>query len=169
MQQVWWSSKDGTVTDGNKQAYDAACNKIRKAVEGKFNVQLVSTLKQWLIFHCAFSVQKRTLKYLVSIAEVEEIQVSILRLLLMANDYPTYQESSRALFLSKFRTFLKEHAPGSRVRMRIGLANAFGLKFICRSQLVWARITSSSYFTYLYFLFSCLFSCLILQHQLLKL
>ncbi|ROT73610.1 E3 ubiquitin-protein ligase RNF123 [Penaeus vannamei] len=79
VQQVWWSSKDGTVTDGNKQAYDAACNKIRKAVE-----------------------------------EVEEIQVSILRLLLMANDYPMYQESSRALFLSKFRTFLKEHAPGSR-------------------------------------------------------
>lgn len=47
--------------------------------------------------------------------EVEEIQVSILRLLLNATDAPNYQDSSRALFLAKFRTFLKEHAPGSRV------------------------------------------------------
>lgn len=77
---VWWSSKDGSFTVGEKQAYDESCNTIRRAVE-----------------------------------EVEEIQVSILRLLLSATDAPNYQDSSRALFLAKFRTFLKEHAPGSRV------------------------------------------------------
>ncbi|XP_042209259.1 E3 ubiquitin-protein ligase RNF123-like isoform X2 [Homarus americanus] len=51
----------------------------------------------------------------LAVEEVEEIQVAILRQLLNATDAPTYQESSRALFLAKFRTFLKEHAPGSRV------------------------------------------------------
>lgn len=77
---VWWSSKDGTVITGCKQAYDDSCNIIHTAVK-----------------------------------EVEEIQVSILRQLLSVNDAPNYQDSSRALFLAKFRTFLKEHAPGSRV------------------------------------------------------
>ncbi|XP_066957839.1 E3 ubiquitin-protein ligase RNF123-like isoform X1 [Macrobrachium rosenbergii] len=77
---VWWSSKDGTLTEGDKQAYDRACNVVRSAVE-----------------------------------EVEKIQIDILRLLLNAKDTPMYQDSSRALFLAKFRTFLKEHAPGSRV------------------------------------------------------
>ena len=50
-----------------------------------------------------------------SVEEVEAIQVVILKLLLNASDAPTYQQSSRALFLSKFRLFLKDHAPGSRV------------------------------------------------------
>ncbi|KAK7063244.1 hypothetical protein SK128_006712, partial [Halocaridina rubra] len=46
---------------------------------------------------------------------VEQIQLDILRLLMDAKDAALYQNSSRALFLAKFRTFLKEHAPGSRV------------------------------------------------------
>ncbi|XP_045599784.1 E3 ubiquitin-protein ligase RNF123 [Procambarus clarkii] len=50
-----------------------------------------------------------------AVQEVEEIQLSILRNLLSVDDAANYQDSSRALFLAKFRTFLKEHAPGSRV------------------------------------------------------
>lgn len=50
-----------------------------------------------------------------AVQEVEDIQVSILRLLLSASDAQRYEDTSRALFLSKFRTFLREHAPGSRV------------------------------------------------------
>ncbi|XP_068246013.1 E3 ubiquitin-protein ligase RNF123-like [Palaemon carinicauda] len=50
-----------------------------------------------------------------AVEEVEKIQIEILRLLLNAKDAPMYQDSSRALFLAKFRIFLKEHAPGSRV------------------------------------------------------
>lgn len=56
---------------------------------------------------------------LKAVQEVEEIQLSILRLLLTATDAPCYEDSSRALFLAKFRTFLREHAPGSRVRVPI--------------------------------------------------
>ncbi|XP_045119356.1 E3 ubiquitin-protein ligase RNF123-like isoform X2 [Portunus trituberculatus] len=52
---------------------------------------------------------------LKAVQEVEEIQVSILRLLLCATDAPHFEDTSRALFLAKFRTFLREHAPGSRV------------------------------------------------------
>ncbi|KAK8379093.1 hypothetical protein O3P69_019133 [Scylla paramamosain] len=54
-----------------------------------------------------------------AVQEVEEIQVSILRLLLCASDAGHYQDTSRALFLAKFRTFLRELTPGSRVRVPI--------------------------------------------------
>ncbi|KAK3886649.1 hypothetical protein Pcinc_009204 [Petrolisthes cinctipes] len=51
---------------------------------------------------------------LAAVQEVEELQVSILRLLLTVTDAPRYQDTSRALFLAKFRIFLKDHAPGFR-------------------------------------------------------
>ncbi|CAL4094240.1 unnamed protein product, partial [Meganyctiphanes norvegica] len=54
-----------------------------------------------------------------AVQEVESIQMSILKLLMQLEDGQSYEDSSRALFLAKFRTFLKEHAPGSRTKINI--------------------------------------------------
>lgn len=62
----------------------------------------------------AFRVPAKTLNSF-PFAELEDLQIGVLKLLCTCNDAASYNETSRALFLAKFRQFIKDQLIVSRV------------------------------------------------------